>query len=74
MKGRPRRLMWVLLAVILGTTLCLVSLPHSATPLVLALPAAILGTAAGLYGGDKLRDYLRKRSRFYRRYILRERE
>jgi len=74
MKGRRRLLRTVLLAVILGTTLCLVSLPHSASPLVFALPAIVLGTAAGLYGGDKLRDYLRRRSRFYRRYVLRERE
>ena len=74
MKGRPRRLMWILLAVILGTTLYLASLPYNTGPLIFALPAAILGVAAGLYGGDKLRDYLRKRSRFYRRYILRERE
>jgi len=68
-------LMWtVLLAVFLGTTLYLASLPYNAGPLIFALPASILGVAAGLYGGDKLRDYLRKRSRFYRRYILRERE
>jgi hypothetical protein len=36
--------------------------------------AAALGAVAGAVGGWKLREYLRRRSRLYRRYFLGERE